>query len=119
MDLDIGVWIHVGVRMRNLQTLVDNWIKNESITKDYWKDPKSIFLRLVEEVGELSKEINKEYGEKHKKDSDLKTSIPDELSDVFFTTICLANKLNIDLERELMKTLGKYSKRKIIKEDLK
>ncbi len=38
--------------MIDSQTLVDNWIKNESITKDYWKDPKSILLRLVEKSEE-------------------------------------------------------------------
>lgn len=96
-------------RMKDTQIIIDKWIKKKSKTKDYWH-PKHIFLRLVEEVGELSRAINLEYGEKHRKPED-DTDIASELSDILFTTICLANKLDIDLKKELDKTLMKYSKR--------
>ncbi|MEJ2248395.1 MAG: MazG nucleotide pyrophosphohydrolase domain-containing protein [Candidatus Lokiarchaeota archaeon] len=65
----------------------------------------------IEELGELSREINHLEGYKPKKGQDLNPKIGEELGDIFFTLVCLANHYEIDLEKELMKIIEKYTKR--------
>jgi len=87
---------------------VDDWIKQYKI--GYFK-PLEIIARLVEEIGELAREINHRYGPKKKKSSEKKNEIGDEIADIFFTLICLANSLNIDLDKSFEKMMRKLSTR--------
>lgn len=93
--------------MRKFQKLVDQWIgKNYG----YWK-PTSIILRLMEEVGELAREVNHRFGEKPRKKSETEEDLGVEIADVLFTLVCLANSLEIDLEKAFRKTIQKYTQR--------
>jgi NTP pyrophosphatase (non-canonical NTP hydrolase) len=66
---------------------------------------------LMEEVGELSREINNLKGIKPKKDSEVKKEIKTEIGDVLFALICIANEFEIDISNALENTLEKYYKR--------
>src|SRR3984893_1119065 len=90
-----------------LQHFLDGWIKERG---RYWS-PLSQFARLAEEVGELGRELNFAYGDKPRASKDAAGSIADELGDVLFIVILLANDLGIDLASALSATLEKYERR--------
>ncbi len=89
------------------QAFVDAWIKRRG---QYWS-PLSQFARLAEEVGELGRELNFRFGDKPRTTKDAEGSITDELGDVLFIVILLANYLGIDLASALRTTLEKYERR--------
>ena len=80
-----------------MQNDVNKW--TGQFTPQYWK-PHEILARLIEETGELEREINHEFGPKKKKDSEEENTIGNEICDILFTLSCLANSQNIDLEKE-------------------
>lgn len=82
--------------MNQMQKEVHKWIELHDY--GYWK-PLEILSRIVEEVGELSKELNHRYGAKKKKAAEKDSSIGDEIGDVLFSLICLANREGLDLDR--------------------
>jgi len=90
--------------MKKIQKDVDQWIRQFKIK--YW-EPHEVMIRLMEEVGELAREINHIYGPKKKKKSEDKKEIQDEIGDIIFTLTCLANSLDIDLEEAHEKTMDK------------
>ena len=90
-----------------LQRYLDGWIKQRG---RYWS-PLSQYARLAEEVGELGRELNFEFGDKPRADKDAGGSVTDELGDVLFIVVLLANDLGIDLVTALRGTLEKYEKR--------
>jgi NTP pyrophosphatase (non-canonical NTP hydrolase) len=90
-----------------LQQFLDAWIKQRG---RYWS-PLSQYARLAEEVGELGRELNFEFGDKPRADKDAGGSITDELGDVLFIVVLLANYLGIDLVAALSGTLEKYEQR--------
>lgn len=90
------------------QKSVDDWVKQHKI--GYFK-PLEIIARLIEEVGELAREINHRYGPKKKKSSEKKNEIGDEIADIIFTLICLANSLNINLDKSFEKMMKKLNTR--------
>lgn len=67
--------------------------------------------RLTEELGELAREINHYYGEKPKKSTEPKKSVEEELGDLLFVLICLANSLHIDMDPALTRVLDKFRTR--------
>lgn len=71
----------------------------------------NMMLRLMEEVGELARAINHKFGEKRKKPKEAEKEISSELADVLYDIICIANCLNIDLEKALRNIIKKYEKR--------
>jgi NTP pyrophosphatase (non-canonical NTP hydrolase) len=97
----------VATSLPELQTLLDSWIKRNG---RYWT-PLSQYARLAEEVGELGRELNFRFGDKPRKAKDEGGSITDELGDVLFVIMLLANDLGIDLEACLRATLRKYEQR--------
>jgi NTP pyrophosphatase (non-canonical NTP hydrolase) len=92
-----------------LQRFLDAWIKQRG---SYWS-PLSQYARLAEEVGELGRELNFQFGDKPRADKDAGGSVTDELGDVLFIVVLLANYLGIDLVAALSGTLEKYEKRPI------
>ena len=79
-----------------------------------WRaSPLSQYARLAEEVGELGRELNFQFGDKPRADKDAGGSVTDELGDVLFIVVLLANYLGIDLVAALSGTLEKYEKRPI------
>ena len=93
--------------LRALQAFIDAWIKQRG---GYWS-PLSQYARLAEEVGELGRELNFRYGDKRRAAKDAAGSISDELGDVLFIVVLLANELGIDLASALAATLQKYERR--------
>ena len=95
------------MEIREAQQKVDKLIK---FYGGYW-EPLSMFSRLVEEVGELSRAINIQYGGKKKKFENDGREIKEELADVLFTILALSNTLNIDLSKELGEKIKKDYKK--------
>jgi len=88
--------------LHEYQRRVDEWINQ--FEEGYWH-PLSMLTSLVEEVGELSKEINDLYGEKTKKEEQRKEELEKEMGDILFSLICMANDMDIDLDKAFKKTL--------------
>ncbi|HBC72277.1 MAG: MazG family protein [Candidatus Amesbacteria bacterium GW2011_GWB1_47_19] len=93
--------------MKLIQKQVDNWVGQNN---GYFK-PLEILARLVEETGELARELNHRFGPKKKKPSEETKEISEELGDIIFTIVCLANSLRIDLDKSFRNTIDKYSSR--------
>lgn len=94
--------------MKDIQKQVNDWVQQYKI--GYWK-PADIMLRLTEEVGELAREVNHRFGPKKKKDSEDLHDMESEIGDIIFTLACLANSLNLDIDRGFQKAMAKCYKR--------
>jgi NTP pyrophosphatase (non-canonical NTP hydrolase) len=90
------------------QTLVDDWIKKYGVR--YFSELTNLAI-LTEEVGEVARIIARRYGEQSEKESDKQKSLSDEMADVLFVLICLANQTGINLEEALKKNLEKKTTR--------
>ena len=91
-----------------LQQEVDRYIAQ---FKEGYFSPLSLLARMTEEVGELAREVNHEFGEKPKKKDEAENSIELELGDILFITICFANSLGIDLTEAHDKVMQKFNTR--------
>jgi NTP pyrophosphatase (non-canonical NTP hydrolase) len=91
--------------LAQIQNAVDAWIGQWE--EGYWS-PLSNLARLTEEVGELAREINHAHGDKPKKHSEAPGRIGEELADILFVVVTLANSLEIDLAEEVQHVLEKY-----------
>lgn len=81
--------------IKELQETVDNWIKEHGVR---YFNPLTNMALLTEEVGEVARIIARTYGEQSAKPTDTK-NLGEELADVMFVTLCLANQTGIDLEQ--------------------
>jgi NTP pyrophosphatase (non-canonical NTP hydrolase) len=94
------------------QQLVDQWIKAYGVR--YFNELTNMAL-LMEETGELARLVAREYGEqsfKRSEDSEnIQTKIADEMADVFFVLVCLANQMDINLSDAIRKNLEKKTQR--------
>jgi NTP pyrophosphatase (non-canonical NTP hydrolase) len=90
------------------QLTVDNWIKTTGVR--YFNELTNMAM-LTEEVGEVARIIARRYGEQSFKESDKQKDLGDELADVLFVLICLANQTGVDLTEALQKNLEKKSNR--------
>lgn len=90
------------------QKIVDNWIKEVGVR--YFDELTNTAI-LMEEVGEVARIMARRYGEQSEKESDKNKDLGDELADVMFVLICLANQTGIDLEEALKKNLEKKTNR--------
>ncbi|QEM13090.1 nucleotide pyrophosphohydrolase [Mucilaginibacter rubeus] len=88
------------------QKLVDNWIKTMGIR--YFNELTNTAI-LMEEVGEVARIMARQYGEQSFKKSDTEVNLADEMADVLFVLICLANQTGIDLTEALEKNMQKKS----------
>ena len=90
--------------LRDYQKAVDDWA--QTLEKPYWS-PLSQLARLIEEVGELGRIYNHKYGDKVKKPTESPDDIEDEMGDILFDLICMANTEGVDLAKCLDKVLEK------------
>ena len=98
-----------GATLADLQATVDGWIHRHG---GYW-DELSLLARLTEEVGELAREVNHRYGAKRPKPSEAagEHALADEMGDLLFILICLANRTGVDLDQALVTVVRKYDVR--------
>lgn len=94
--------------IKEMQLDVDSWISQ--FEEGYWH-PLSMLARLTEEVGEVAREINHRYGQKPKKPTEPESDLALELADIMFIIICMANSLNLDLEKAFKGMMAKYRER--------
>ncbi len=80
----------------NLQNQVDHWIKTIGVR--YFNELTNMAM-LTEEVGEVARIIARRYGEQSEKESDKTKNLGEELADVLFVTLCLANQTGVDLQK--------------------
>ena len=92
----------------SMQQEVDEYIQQFKVG---YFSPLAQMARLTEEVGELATEVNHTYGEKSKKASEPVNSVAEELGDVLFVTMIMANSLNIDLTEVFEKNMEKFNQR--------
>jgi NTP pyrophosphatase (non-canonical NTP hydrolase) len=90
------------------QQQVDQWIKQYGVR--YFSELTNMAM-LTEEVGEVARIIARRYGEQSEKESDKNKDLGDEIADVLFVLICLANQTGINLEDALKKNLDKKTNR--------
>ena len=90
------------------QEKVDQWIKSHGVR--YFNELTNMTL-LTEEVGELARIMARKYGEQSFKAGEENTDLGDEMADVLFVLICLANQTGVDLQAAFDKNLEKKSKR--------
>ena len=94
--------------LQQAQQTVDNWIKKYGVR--YFNELTNMAI-LTEEVGEVARIISRKYGEQSFKKSDKDKELEDELADVLFVLICIANQTGIDLTKAIKKNLDKKTKR--------
>jgi len=94
--------------IRELQGTVDSWIKEIGVR--YFSELTNLAV-LVEEVGELSRILARTYGDQSFKKSDAAYSLPDEMADVLFVLVCLANQTGVDLTQAIHDNLLKKTTR--------
>lgn len=96
------------MELSEAQAVVDAWIKKYGVR--YFNELTNTAI-LMEEVGEVARIIARRYGEQSEKESDTNKNLGDELADVLFVLICLANQTGVNLEEALRKNLDKKTKR--------
>lgn len=90
--------------LKDIQKQVDNWANQYKVP--YWQ-PFEILARLIEETGELAREINHIFGPKKKKSTEDRKELGEEIADVIFTLVCLANSQKINLDDVFKKVMDK------------
>lgn len=96
------------MEIKHAQKIVDEWI--QSVGVRYFNELTNMAM-LTEEVGEVARIIARRYGEQSEKESDKNKDLGDEMADVLFVLICLANQTGVDLETSLKKNLEKKTLR--------
>jgi NTP pyrophosphatase (non-canonical NTP hydrolase) len=94
--------------MKELQKRIDEYYQKENWP--YWNQHE-ILARLTEEVGELAREINHQYGPKKKKSDEAANTIEAEVGDILYALACLANSENFSLQEALEKSINKVETR--------
>lgn len=94
--------------LEEAQQTVDQWIKTTGVR--YFNELTNMAM-LTEEVGEVARIIARQYGEQSFKPSDRDKVLADELADVLFVVICLANQTGVDLTEALRRNLEKKTQR--------
>jgi NTP pyrophosphatase (non-canonical NTP hydrolase) len=94
--------------LKNCQKLVDEWI--QTIGVRYFSELTNTVI-LAEEVGELARIMARQYGDQSFKESDKEYDLAEEMADILFVLICLANQTDIDLEDAFRKAMAKKTAR--------
>ena len=96
------------MELNKVQKKVDDWIKEHGIR---YFDELTNMAQLSEEVGEVARIISRRYGEQSEKESDKSKDLGEELADVIFVTLCLANQTGVNLQKAFDKKMQLKSKR--------
>ncbi|WP_373074018.1 nucleotide pyrophosphohydrolase [Zeaxanthinibacter enoshimensis] len=96
------------MNIQNAQLEVDKWIQAHGVR--YFNELTNM-AQLTEEVGEVARIIARRYGEQSEKPSDKEKDLGEELADVLFVVLCLANQTGIDLQQAFDKKLDLKTKR--------
>lgn len=96
------------MKISDAQKEVDVWIKKYGVK--YFSELTNLGI-LMEEVGELSRIMTRRFGDQSEKESDKDRDLGDEMADVLWVLICLANQTGIDLEKELKRNIDKKTQR--------
>lgn len=96
------------MELKEAQARVDAWISQ--FEEGYWP-PLTNLARLIEEVGELAREMNHRFGHKTKKPDEAEQDLALELADILFVLLVIANQQDIDLGEALEQVLDKYKNR--------
>ena len=96
------------MNIQNAQQAVDEWIRTHGVR--YFNELTNM-AQLTEEVGEVARIIARRYGEQSEKESDREKDLGEELADVVFVVLCLANQTGIDLQRAFDKKLALKAQR--------
>jgi NTP pyrophosphatase (non-canonical NTP hydrolase) len=94
--------------IKDAQNLVDQWIKTNGVR--YFNELTNMAI-LTEEVGEVARIISRKYGEQSFKNKEEEINLADELADVLFVVICLANQTGVNLTDAFHKNLAKKTNR--------
>jgi NTP pyrophosphatase (non-canonical NTP hydrolase) len=94
--------------IQEAQQIIDKWINTTGVR--YFNELTNMAL-LTEEVGEVARIIARKYGEQSFKDADMDKNLADELADVLFVLICIANQTGVNLTDALQKNLEKKNLR--------
>jgi NTP pyrophosphatase (non-canonical NTP hydrolase) len=94
--------------MDDIQISIDEWA--QTLEEPYWP-PLSQFARVAEEVGEVGRLLNHMYGSKPKKAEEAAQELGEELADVIFALVCIANRHDINLDKEINKVIEKAKNR--------
>jgi NTP pyrophosphatase (non-canonical NTP hydrolase) len=97
-----------GITIRGAQQLVDDWIKTTGVR--YFSELTNMAI-LTEEVGEVARLMSRIYGDQSFKESDKGKELGDELADVLWVLLCIANQTGVDLTAALEKNLEKKNVR--------
>ena len=100
--------------IKNAQAAVDSWIQEHGVR--YFNELTNM-AQLTEEVGEVARIIARRYGEQSEKESDKDKELGEELADVLFVLLCLANQTDIDLQEAFDKKLDLKAKRDPMRPD--
>ena len=96
------------MEIKDLQVEVDKWINTIGVR--YFNELTNMAI-LTEEVGEVARIISRKYGEQSFKNGEENKDLGDELADVLWVLVCLANQTGVDLEDALKKNIAKKTKR--------
>ncbi|VBB48070.1 conserved hypothetical protein [uncultured Paludibacter sp.] len=96
--------------IKEAQQAVDKWIKTYGVR--YFSELTNMAI-LTEEVGEVARIIARKYGEQSFKEADKEVDLADEMADVLWVLMCLANQTGVDLETALKNNIEKKTKRDI------
>ena len=96
------------MNLKNAQQDVDNWINEHGVR--YFNELTNM-AQLTEEVGEVARIIARRYGEQSEKESDKNKDLGEELADVVFVVLCLANQTGVDLQAAFDKKMDLKTKR--------
>ncbi|MAS52493.1 MAG: pyrophosphatase [Flavobacteriales bacterium] len=96
------------MELKVLQKEVDQWIKTIGVR--YFNELTNLAI-LTEEVGELARIISRKYGEQSFKNPEEEKNLADEMADVLWVLVCLANQTGVDLEDAIQKNIAKKTNR--------
>jgi len=96
------------MELKSLQKEVDDWIKTIGVR--YFNELTNLAI-LTEEVGELARIISRKYGEQSFKNREEEKSLADEMADVLWVLVCLANQTGVDLEEAVRENIAKKTQR--------
>lgn len=96
------------ITLHEAQEMVDNWIS--TIGRRYFSELTNMVL-LTEETGELARIIARQFGDQVAKEGDMKKKLGEEMADILWVLICLANQTGVDLTKEFLNTICKKTER--------